>query len=491
LKSQIMRLGRGTFIYGLGSALQQFFGFLLLPLFTRILTPADYGVIALIGIVTVALGALYNLGTGNSMGILYFREQDPLKRPAIVWTNVALMLASSLLLVLVTSAVAPQISLLVFQTSQYADLFRVAFVTLALTTVTTPFYSYLRMEEKARTYVYLTVVDTIVTLLLSIYLVAILRWGVAGVFVSGLAAKILMLLITGFVVGRRLPFGLDMHLVKSMVRIGFPSIFGLFAFLVIDYADRQMIERMLNIEALGIYSIGYNFGMVMLMAVSAFGSAWPPFFMSFINKRAEAEVVFGKVLKYYLLGFGTLTLLFFVVAKPIVLLLTAPAFHDAFTVIGLIAAAYMLRGCYLILLPGMYFAEKLHWQSAIEWAAAIINIALNLVLIPIMGITGAACATLVSYLALTVLAWVIGRRYLQVQYDWRRIIIFTLGMAVIAAIIYKGSLDSNILLQLVLSVPLLLAFLLGTFVFVCDGKEKQAVREFFDYIYKLLLKKRG
>ena len=488
MKAQIKRLVRGTFIYGMGAALQQFLGFLLLPLFTRILTPADYGVIALIGIVTVALSGLYNLGTGNSMGLLYFREQNPVNRPSIVWTNVVLMLFSSLILVLVASAVAPQISHLVLQTSEYAYLFRIAFVTLALTTITGPFYAYLRMEEKAKTYVLLTVVDTIVTLLLSVYLVAILHWGVAGVYVAMLAAKALMLLVTGIVVGRRLPFGLNLRLVKSLVRIGLPSIFGLLAFLVIDFADRQMIERLLNIESLGIYSIGYNFGMVMLLAVNAFGTAWPPFFMSFVNKRDEAQVVFGKVLKYYLLSFGALALLFFVVAKPMTVLLTAPAFHDAFTVVGLVAAAYMLKGCYLILLPGIYFAEKLYWQSAIEWVAALMNIGLNLLLIPRIGIAGAAYATLASYLCLTVLAWIVSRRHLQVKYEWRGVSVLVVGMLSTAAVVYAVSFGLTVPYELAISIPLLLIFLSGTFVFILNKEEKRAALEYIDYIRSLFRK---
>ena len=488
MKAQIKRLVRGTFIYGLGSALQRFFGFLLLPLFTRILTPADYGIIALIGIVAVALSGLYNLGTSNSMGLLYFREQNPANRPTIVWTNVVLVLTSSLLLVFIGSALAPQISRLVLQTSEYAYLFRIAFVTLALTTITEPFYAYLRMEEKAKTYVVLTLIGTIVTLLLSVYLVAILHWGVAGFFVAGLAAKTLMLLVTGTVVGRRLPFGLDLRLVKSLVRIGFPAIFGLFAFLVIDFADRQMIERILNIGALGIYSIGYNFGMVMLLAVNAFGIAWPPFFMSFINKRAEAQAVFGRVFKYYLVGFGALTLLFFVVAKPITLLITAPAFHNAFTIVGLVAAAYMLKGCYLILLPGIYFAEKLYWKSAIEWVAALMNIGLNLLLIPRIGIAGAAYATLASYLCLTVLAWIVSRRHLQVKYEWRGVSILVVGMSLVAAVVYFLSFNTSVLYQLALSVPLLLIFISGTFIYILNREEKQAVLEYIAYVRKFFKK---
>jgi len=206
-----------------------------------------------------------------------------------------------------------------------------------------------------------------------------------------------------------------------LVRIGFPSIFGLFAFFVVDYADRQMIERMLSLSDLGVYSIGYSFGMVMIIAVSAFGTAWPPFFMSYIKKPEEARRVFGRVLTYYVMGFGSFGVLFFWVAKPLLVIITAPLFHEAWVIVGLVAGGYMLKGCYLIFLPGIYFEKKLGLQSIIEWTAAILNLALNFWLIPFYGIFGAAIATFLSYLSLPVFAWLIARNYLKVDYEWARL----------------------------------------------------------------------
>ena len=157
---------------------------------------------------------------------------------------------------------------------------------------------------------------------------------------------------------RHLPWRFEGRLVKPLVRIGFPSIFGLGAFLLIDYADRLILQRMLGLEQVGIYTIGYNFGMILLLAVGAFGNAWPPYFASFINKRQEAEQLFGKVLKYYLAVFGFFSLFLFAAARPVVELMTARPFHGAYSVVGLVGLAYMLKGCYLILLPGIFFCQK-------------------------------------------------------------------------------------------------------------------------------------
>ena len=86
-------------------------------------------------------------------------------------------------------------------------------------------------------------------------------------------------------------------------------------------------------------------------------------------------------------------------------LTTAPEFHYAWIVVGLVALGYMIKGCYLIFLPGIYFAKKLGLQSILEWIAAVLNIVLNISLIPPFGILGAAFATFLSYLSLPILAW--------------------------------------------------------------------------------------
>lgn len=439
LRFELKRLASGSVVYGIGGILQRFIGLLLLPFFTRALTPEDYGVIALIGLLTVALTGVFNLGTTNSMGVLYYAQRDKGKRPTIIWTNATLVLLNSLFMTTILFAAAPAVSRLMFEDEAHAGLLRLSILGLALTTLSEPFLAYLRMEEKAKRYVTLTLLGTGLAVALSVFFVFGLRLGVTGMILAGPVAQGILLVLALLLIGRHLPFAINTKLFAPLARVGFPSIFGLFAFLLIDYVDRQMLQRMAGIDELGIYSVGYSFGMVLLVVVGAFGTAWPPFFMSFMDRRAESTIVFGKVFKYYVLVFGMLSVMFFAAAKPIALLFVAPAFHDAYVVIGMVAAGYALKGCYQILLPGLYFERKLYLQSGIEWLGAIVNILLNLLLIPRFGIVGAAAATLISYLSLVVAAWVVGRRYLTVQYDWVGILFGVTAVVLCSAALYTSS----------------------------------------------------
>lgn len=288
----------------------------------------------------------------------------------------------------------------------------------------------------------------------------------------------IMLFVIWAFVGRKLNFSFDFRLFKPLVRIGFPSIFGLFAFLIIDYADRQMIERMLGLSYLGVYSIGYSFGMVMTIAVGAFGTAWSPFFMSYATRHDEACLVFARVLSYYVIGFGSMIVLCFFIAKPVVLMMTESSFHEAWVVLGLVAGSYALKGCYLIFLPGIYFADKLHYQSIIEWVAALINIGLNIWLIPVYGIFGAAMATFLSYLILPVLAWYVASRYLTVDYQWRRLGVGCATVGLTSMVMYQiyWQLNSG-MLGLLFNVLVLLTYFFIVYRFLLTLSEQKLIRD--------------
>ena len=132
MKAELRRLARGSLIYGVGSVFQRFLSLLLLPFFTRVLSPQEYGVMALISLMTVAIVALFNLGTGSSMGILYFEREDAGERHRVVWSTVCLLVGNCAVLLSLLCWFAPAISALVFETSEYANLMRLAFVSTAL-----------------------------------------------------------------------------------------------------------------------------------------------------------------------------------------------------------------------------------------------------------------------------------------------------------------------------------------------------------------------
>jgi O-antigen/teichoic acid export membrane protein len=220
---------------------------------------------------------------------------------------------------------------------------------------------------------------------------------------------------------------LSTPLVKSLLRLGVPLIPSFAFVFIILQGNKYILQWFGGLDAVGVYSIGFNIGMVMSLAVVAFTTAWSPYFLSFSDRHEEARVLFGRILTYYVCGFGALSLLFYIAAKPLVMLMTQPAFHDAYVVVGPSATAQVLVGAVSILLSPMFFAQEVKFITVIRAVAAIVSIVGNLLLIPAFGTIGAASGLVLGTLAMVVLqqAWNSTRRdYLAIVYQWNRVLSF-------------------------------------------------------------------
>lgn len=475
IKAQLIRLAKGSVVYGIGGMLNRFLSFFLIPVFTRYLNPEDYGIMAMLSVMTMLFSGLFSLGTGNALGICYFGTENKEDRRKMVWSTCALLLVNSGLLLLLAFLFSKQLSVLALSSPQYYELVILSFASLAISNIVMPLHSYLRMEERAKTYVAITVTLTLLTLSVNIYAVVFLGMGVRGIVYSGFISSVFMFIISIGVVGRMLKPGFDFHWIPKLVKIGYPSIFGVGAFFIIGYLNRFLLQRFDGLSELGLFSLGYSFGMVMfLIAEGAFGAAWPPYFISFLNKRDEARVLFGKVFKYAVVGYGLVVLLFFIMAEPVVKIMTAPAFHSAYTVVGFIAAACVLKVCYLIMLPGFYFEAKLHIQTGIEWTAALIALILYFILIPLFHKEGAAIATVLAYLSLPLLTHFIGKKYFRVHYEWKRIGIFLCGFVSLMGLSFIPFTD-YLAIKVTINIAFFITFIFFTYFFVLTREEKESI----------------
>jgi O-antigen/teichoic acid export membrane protein len=430
MRQQLGRLGKNALIYGLGGLLNRFISFLLLPLFTAYLTPADYGISSMLSLVAFFVTPIFSLGLGAAMAPCYFEGNNLARKASTVWTVFTLLATSASVLAFGGVVFARLISELAFQTPEYHYLVTLFLGSTSLSLLALPFILYLQFEERVKLFVTLTAATTLVTIGLNVLMVVVFGRGIQGLIESGLIAQVITLAVLLAPALSKVKFQLSLPVSKELLRVGIPMIPS-FAFLfVMQASDRYTLQWFKGLETVGVYTVGYNFGMVMNLFVLAFQNAWLPYFMSFSDKQGEARELFGRITTYYIFGFGTLTLFFFIAAKPIVMLMTQPAFHEAYKVIGLSASAQFFIGIYNMLLPGMYFAKEVHYQALIQSFAAVVTVAISLLLIPPFGLLGAAIALALGYLSMAAFTylWNLKRRqvYLNVHYEWKRILTFAL-----------------------------------------------------------------
>lgn len=428
VRSQITRLGKSTLIYGVGGLINRFAGFLLLPVLTAYLSPSEYGISSLLGWITFLVTPIFSLGIGAACAPCYFRENSVAQKENTVWTAFTLLAITGTILSGLGVLFRYEISILGFQTATHAPLIWMSLMSTSLSLLAMPLMLYLQFEEKAKLFVFLTAIGTVISVFSTLGFVVLLGRGVRGLVEASLLTQVANVALFARPAFLSLRFRFTLGLWRELLRLGIPLVPSFAFIFVIQHGNRYILQEYAGLDALGIYTIGFNLGMVLGLLVSAFQSAWLPFFMSFVERREEAVSLFGRVMTYYVLSVGSLSLLFFIFAKPAVVLLTQPAYHESYKAVGFASASQFLTGVFYILLPSMYFAGKVKYVSLIQGVSGFLSVVISFLLIRRYGLVGAGLGLVVGTLSMVVLThlWNLtrGRDYLAVPYEWKKIVPF-------------------------------------------------------------------
>lgn len=430
MKKEIFNLGKDSMIYGVGSVVTRFIGLFTLPIFTSYLSPEEYGVLAMLALLTMVAHPVFSLGLSAAMGPSYFEGNNPQAKSTAVWT-VFIINAYSSSILLVTAWLFPEfLGKMIRLPSEYALLVSLSLTGCAFSILTTSFIQRVQFEKQARLYVMVTLATAITAIIVSLITVVFLGWGAKGMVagqLSGNAINFFAFLMMGLK-ATKLSFRASMA--KELLRMGLPLVPG-FAFLfILMHANKYILEWQVGLGAVGVYSIGFNLGMVIRIVTGGIATAWYPFFMSYVDRQADVKVIFGRIFTYYVFGVGFLCFMFFVAAKPAVHLLTQESYHGAYMIVGLVALANFIQTLFNLFLPGLYFKKEIQYISLIQGFAALFSLPINYYLIVYLGVLGAGAGVVIGNLLMVVFMYGWNNynklRYPVIAYEWRRVFSFVL-----------------------------------------------------------------
>jgi O-antigen/teichoic acid export membrane protein len=419
LAAQIQRLGKHSVIYGLGGLTQRIVAVLLLPLYTRHLSPADYGAIEVLVALSAVVFALLRAGIQSSFFRFYFQAEDERGRLTVVRTSFWFTMGAATVALVVGVALAEPISMALFSTSENADLVRAAFVGLWASMNYDQLTALFRVEERSVSYSIASLANVLVTVGATILLVVALDKGPIGVLVGNFSGTLAVWAI--LLAYRRSQLGLefDTDVFRRMTEWGMPLVPSVIALNLIDFSDRFFLVRIKGADELGLYAIGMRISAGLLFLLAAFRTAWPAF--AFSIPEDEAKRTYGYVLTYVTF-FSAWAAVALGLASPwIVRLLTTPEFYGGARVVPVLVFAFVVFGMYVVVVTSIGRAGRRGSNWMITGAAALFNVALNLILIPPFGMTGAAVSMVASYFAMFVgITWK-AQRVFPVIYQWRRV----------------------------------------------------------------------
>ena len=459
MKEQLKALSKETLIYGASTVMGRFLNFLLVPFYVNVLAPRMYGVSSLMYTYIGFLTIIYTMG----LEAAYFRyasrgdqetrskeEEQNLFSGPFLFVLLFGSVLSALIIIL-----APQIAWPIFHDPnrditpflpELVLVLRMSGVILLLDSLNIIPFAALRIDRRAKWFGIIRLTGVLISLLLNFILILGFHEGVVGIFVANIAASAVMLLMLSPTIRRRLRFSISRPVMKRLLPFGLTNVPAYLSAMMVQVIDRPIVQAFLGLAILGVYQANYRMGIIMMVFVGLFEYAWRPFFLR--ESRTDdkrARLVFARVFTYFMViaCLGFLTLAMFL---PDLLAVRLPLIHHAIfqkkiyltglNIIPVVLAAYVFQGMYTNFIAGIYIEEHNKVLPFVTGLGAAVNVITNLLLIPVMGIMGAALATLFAYMAMAgALYWQAQKVYF-INYDWRRVGLVALFVAIAFAIDY-------------------------------------------------------
>jgi O-antigen/teichoic acid export membrane protein len=456
LAEQIKRLASQSLVYGLGGLISRVLSVLLLPLYTSYLHGRDYGRVETLTAMTAVLVVVLRLGISSAFFRFYFDTEEWSHRVRVVRTSFWFTMGSATLGLAAGWLFAPEIARFLSLGHGQEWLVRAAFVGLWAQMNYEQLTSLFRVEERPVLFTAATIANLLVTVAATVGLVVGLHQRALGVVVGNwIGTLTVYLVLLGY---RRYQLGLqfDRGLFRAMNRFGLPLVPSQLALWTLAFSDRFFIGTFKGQTEVGHYSVGVRIASAALLLLAAFRLAWPAFAYS-IEDEDEAKRTYGYVLTYLLFVFSWLALGLGLMAPWLVRLLTGrPEFHSAAKVVPLLAFAVTALGAYIVVAVGIGRARHTQFNWVVTGVAAVIDVGLNLVLVPAYGMVGAAISGVIAYSSMFVLMSLHAQRVYPVPYQWRRVAIVVAVAVGLTALGKALHAPFGLALALALSYPLIL-----------------------------------
>jgi O-antigen/teichoic acid export membrane protein len=290
-----------------------------------------------------------------------------------------------------------------------------------------------RLDERARAYFITTIANVVATIALTVILVVGVGDGARGLLLGSYLTGAAFVAVLIFEQRRRLTLRIEVPLLRRLLRFGLPTMPAEVSLYLLNLVDRVIIIHVAGPTQAGIYSVGVKFAQAVNVLVRGFQLAWPPLAYS-IRDDDEARRTYATVITLFLAACTWLVVGLWLLAQYLIRLFAAPKFFDAYEVVGLIAAAVTLYALYMVMVVVLGRTGRTEYNFPAAIAALVSNVALNLLLVPPLGIVGAGLALVGSYLVVVALMYWFTERLFPVPYEWGRLARVLFGAAALIAL---------------------------------------------------------
>jgi O-antigen/teichoic acid export membrane protein len=461
MRSLFTRLLSGGAAYQASSVASAVLALVTLPLYTRALTKADFGIAETLLTFIILASILLRFGLGEAFVRYYHASAEGNERDRLAATTVAAILATSTVAALVALAAAGPLSRLLFGFED-AGIMRLGVLGLWAFTNLEIAYALLRVEERRRTYLLASLANVGLTVALTVVLVVVLDQGARGYVAGNYIGTTIVLLglwrtlhhrLGGNVQGPRVPLG-------PLMRFGLPTVPADATVFALNVVDRAYLLRTQGAAAAGLFALSVKLATAVILAVRGFQLAWAPLVYS-IADDARARRFYAAVTTWYVVVTGLVVAGLTLLGRWVVHLLAAPAYFEAHEALPWVALGWAMYGLNLVLVTigGRAGVTSRNFPAAL--AGLVVNVVVLVALVGPLGIAGAGIALCAAYAVMLVVLHLLTRRLFTVPFEWGRLthaVVLLAGIAVGGELLLPaGGLDGFALRALALAaIPLAL-----------------------------------
>lgn len=425
-------------IYGLSSVVGRLLNYLLVPLYTRVFSPFEYGQVSLL----YAYAALLLIVLTYGMETAYFRFSQTTKHAQKVYSTalLSLLFTTGVFFILISTAVQPIAESMSF--GSHPEYIQYIALIVGLDALASISFAKLRQEHRAWRFAVIRLINIALNIALNLFFIVYCPFhmaqeethpfisavysadlGIAYIFIANLLASAITLLL---LLPQMLacPWRIDRALWLKMMPYALPLMLAGLAGMINETLDRVLLNALLPTDLasseIGLYSAFYKLSIIMTLFIQTFRFAAEPFFFA-QEKRKDAKLIYAKVMKYFLIvtAFIFLTVMMY---YDIVKQFIGPNFHDerGATIVPILLLANLFLGIYYNLSVWYKLTEKTIYGAWMALFGAAITIGMNLLLIPSLGFVGSAWATLCCYALMVLLSYFLGRKQYPVPYPLLR-----------------------------------------------------------------------
>jgi len=457
---------KSTVIYSIGNFSSKLLGLILIPLYTDKLTVSEYGILGMLEITAQVFTALFGMSLYNAFFRWYWDKEYINKQKSMFFTILVYVISLSLLLNILLFPFHDSISNLLLDSPDYGYLIMLILLISGLDSLALVTNTLVRLQEKPAYYTILQVAKILTNLLFTVYFIAYKGKKVEGIYEAQLIGNAVFYLLASRFILKNITVRFERVIFKSMVKFSYPLLFTSLTGIILTISDRYILRFISDLIYVGIYSLGFKIANTLrVFVITSVNLAIQPMIYKMID-QPDNKRFYSKIMTYFSYGLMLCALGLSLFGRELIKFLskTNPDYWEAFPIVPIISLAIFFGMLRDVSLTGINIAKKTSVNARSIFVVAILNIGLNILLIPLFGYIGAAVATLIAQIVYFLFVYYFAQKYYPIPYEILKVLkIICTGILIyiISTLTNDLSLFARLLIKsaLILSFPLILYIL--------------------------------